>query len=350
MGENAQVNDDSTLPPGPDPTGVIESRLAEFPREALGHWPTPLEPCHRLREETGGPLVWLKRDDCSGLAFGGNKTRKLEFLLGAALVGGATGVVTFGALQSNHARQTAAACAQIGLPCDLILTEAVDRTTHHYRVSGNRLLDDLLGATVHVVADSDAANVRAAELRGADPGRFFIDAGDSSPVGVLGYVAASVELAAQLDDLGVDAQPVGAASSTGGTAAGLAIGLHHASIEAVVSAVAVYADADHTRRTIESLIAATSDLLGVDASPAKRLRVDDTMFGPGYGIETAESHAAIGLLARTEGVLLDPVYTAKAFAGLLAATDGMDPDRDMVFLHTGGQPGLFAYADAFLSG
>jgi D-cysteine desulfhydrase family pyridoxal phosphate-dependent enzyme len=326
---------------------VIASRLAGFPRESLGHWPTPLEPCHRLHDEIGGPLVWLKRDDCSGLAFGGNKTRKLEFLLGEARAGGATGVVTFGAIQSNHARQTAAACVRVGLPCDLILTEAVDRTTVHYQVSGNRLLDDLLGATAHVVGDSAAAGVRAAELADADPGRFFIDPGGSSSVGVLGYVAAAVELADQLGARGVDAQQVVVAASTGGTAAGLVIGLHHVSIDARVCAVAVYSDGDRTRDTIEELIVATSDLLGLPAPPSGRLTVDDTMFGPGYGIETAASHAAIEQLARTEGVLLDPVYTAKAFACLLSSMEGMDPDRDVIFLHTGGQPGLFAYADAF---
>jgi D-cysteine desulfhydrase family pyridoxal phosphate-dependent enzyme len=326
---------------------VIESRLAGFPRESLGHWPTPLEPCHRLHDEIGGPLVWLKRDDCSGLAFGGNKTRKLEFLLGEARAGGATGVVTFGALQSNHARQTAAACARVGLPCDLILTEAVDRTTVHYRTSGNRLLDDLLGAMVHVVADNDAAAVRAAELADADPGRFFIDPGGSSPTGALGYVAAAVELADQLGDRGVDAQRIVVAASTGGTAAGLEIGLHHVSVDTAVCAVAVYADGERTRDTIEELVVATSGLLGLAAPPPGRLTVDDTMFGPGYGIETAASHVAIELLARCEGVLLDPVYTAKAFAGLLASAGAMDPDRDVIFVHTGGQPGLFAYTDAF---
>ena len=115
--------------------------LGSFPRVALGHWPTPLEPCDRLRAERGGPRLWLKRDDCSGLAFGGNKTRKLEFLIGDAIAAKGSGVITFGALQSNHCRQTAAACARVGLPCHLILTEQVDRATVHYLASGNRMLD-----------------------------------------------------------------------------------------------------------------------------------------------------------------------------------------------------------------
>ncbi len=323
---------------------------AGFPRTPLGHWPTPLEPCHRLREELGGPLIWLKRDDCSGLALGGNKTRKLEFLLGEAREREATGVVTFGALQSNHARQTAAACARIGLPCDLVLTNAVDRATTHYRTSGNRMLDDVLGATVHEVADDEAAIMCAAELADADPDRYFIDPGGSNAVGALGYVAAAAELVGQLQAEGVEPAEVVVASSTGGTAAGLALGLHHGGCDASVRAVAVYADHDHTRGAIERLTIATSELLGVDPPPADGVVVVDRSLGEGYGIETAASHAVIGTLARTEGVLLDPVYTAKAFADLVDSLPGLDPAGDVVFVHTGGQPGLFAYVDSFAAG
>jgi L-cysteate sulfo-lyase len=322
--------------------------IESFPRVALGHWPTPLQPCHRLQAAAGGPLVWLKRDDCSGLAFGGNKTRKLEFLLGAVQAEASTGVVTFGALQSNHARQTAAACAKVGVPCSLILTEAVDRATTHYRISGNRLLDDIFGATVHVVADNDAALAMAFELAEEDPSRYFIDPGGSSPLGTLGYVDAAAELAGQLDHLNIDVSQVMVPASTGGTAAGLIVGLAHAQVDSVVCASAVYADADRTRSTIEGLIASTSELLGIDAPGTNRLRVDDSSLGLGYGIETTESHAAINGLARIEGVLLDPVYTAKAFATLLASMPAMDPDGNVVFVHTGGQPGLFAYADGFV--
>jgi D-cysteine desulfhydrase family pyridoxal phosphate-dependent enzyme len=323
------------------------SLLEPFPRVDLGHWPTPLEPCRRLQEDRGGPLIWLKRDDCSGLAFGGNKTRKLEFLLGEALARKASGVVTFGAIQSNHARQTAAACAHVGLPCDLVLTDAVDRPTDIYRSGGNRLLDDILGATVHLVADNDAALMRAGELAEADPGRYFIDPGGSSPTGALGYVAAALELTAQLGVAGLRPRELVVASSTGGTAAGLVVGLIAAGIDLPVTAVAVYADAAHTAGSIERLVGDTADLLSLDSSAAGAWRVDDRALGEGYGIETAGSHAAVLELARTEGVLLDPVYTAKAFASLLARTGDLDPGVDVVFLHTGGQPGVFAYADAF---
>ena len=168
--------------------------LDAFPRVALGHWPTPLEPADRLRARRGGSRVWLKRDDCSGLALGGNKTRKLEFLLGRALADGATGVITFGALQSNHCRQTAAACNRVGLPCHLILTTAVDRGDTHYTRSGNRMLDDVLGASVRVVADDDAAMVRCGELLAEDDALAVIGPGGSDATGTLGYVAAAREL------------------------------------------------------------------------------------------------------------------------------------------------------------
>lgn len=328
---------------GTDPNSL----LADVPRVELGHWPTPLEPCRRLQTEIGGPLVWLKRDDCSGLAFGGNKTRKLEFLLGEATAQGASGVVTFGAVQSNHARQTAAACAHIGLPCDLVLTDTVDRRTESYRASGNRLLDDVLGATVHLVADNDEALRVAGQLAETDPGRFFIDPGGSDPTGTLGYVAAAHELALQLEGASLQPRSLVVASSTGGTAAGLIVGLAAAGVDLPVTAVAVYADADHTRSVIERLVAETTERLGVELVSTGPWEVDGTALGDGYGIESPASHDAILALARAEGVLLDPVYTAKAFAAMLAATRDMDEGASVVFLHTGGQPGLFAYADAF---
>lgn len=320
--------------------------LAARPRVDLGYWPTPLEPADRLRAERGGPRVWLKRDDCSGLAFGGNKTRKLEFLLGAAVAERASGVISFGALQSNHCRQTAAACARVGLPCHLILTTPVDRSGPHYHGSGNRLLDGILGATVHVVADDDAAVVRCGELLDADGGLAVIGPGGSNAVGTLGYVAAGLELAAQLRDRSLRPDAIFVAASTGGTAAGLVVGLALAGMSVPVRAAAVYADAATTQTTIDRLVTEVVDLWGRPLDLTGRLTVDDGALGDGYGVETAPSHAAIGLLARTEGVLLDPVYTAKAFA-LLLETDDIDDAADVVFVHTGGQVGLFAYADAF---
>ena len=320
-------------------TGLLD----RFPRVALGHWPTPLERADRLSAATGGD-IWLKRDDCSGLALGGNKTRKLELLGAEAVARGCDALVTGGGPQSNHARQTAAACARLGLTCDLVLVRAVDRSDDHYLRSGNLLLDGLLGATVHLVDDDDAAFERFAELF-ADEGRhlYGIGPGGSDPVGTLGYVAAGLELAGQCATGGPDVGRVVVAASTAGTASGLVLGLAAADVDAVVDVACVYADATHTAETIRGLLAGTADLLGVPVPGDDRWTITDTTFGPGYGIPTPEGRAAIDLLATTEGVLLDPVYTAKAMAHLLATVD----DRPTVFLHTGGAPGLFAYTPAF---
>ncbi len=329
--------------------------LAAAPRLPLGHWPTPLEPCHRLRDAVGGPLVWLKRDDCSGLAIGGNKTRKLEYLLGAAIADGCSGVITFGALQSNHARQTAAACARAGLTCDLILTRAVDRSDEHYLHSGNLLLDHLLGAAVHVVEDPDAAFVLFAELleSAAAEGRqlYGFGPGGSDAVGTLGYVRAALELAAQARDLELNVQELDVAASTAGTAAGLAIGTALAEWHVRIEVACVYHSASETAAELGGLVQATATALGGLSEGRARYRTDDAPLGPGYGIPTPAGQGAIELLARTEGVLLDPVYTAKAFGHLLSriASGELDDDEDVVFVHTGGSPGLFAYAPEWAS-
>lgn len=315
-----------------------DPRLAAYPRVELGHWPTPLQHLDRHG-------FWVKRDDCSGLALGGNKTRKLEYLLGRARAEGADGVVTFGALQSNHARQTAAACARLGLTCDLVLARAVDRTDDHYLRSGNLLLDGLLGATVHAVDDPDAAFTRFAELVGeaeaAGRHLFGILPGGSDETGVLGYVDGALELAGQAAEAGLDLRRVVVAASTAGTAAGLVLGLAVAGVDAVVDAVCVYEPAEATGAALAGLVAAGAGVLGIPVPDAARWRVTDAALGGGYGVPTGEGLAAISLLARTEGLLLDPVYTGKAVAHLLAT-----PAEGTVLVHTGGAPGLFAYTPA----
>ncbi len=328
--------------------------LPRFPRADLGFWPTPLTRATRLEAAMlDVPQIWIKREDCSGLAIGGNKTRKLEFLLGQAIADGCTGAVTFGALQSNHARQTAAACARLDLTCDLILVRAVARTDDHYLRSGNRLLDDLLGATVHEVADDDEAFALFASLLDAAEaeGRslYGIGPGGSDPVGTLGYVSAAMELVAQAEVAEIDLGRVVVAASTAGTASGLILGLAAAGVDAVVDVACVYADADHTAATIRGLLASTAELLETDVPDDDRWTITDATFGPGYGIPTPAAQAAIGLFARTEGLLLDPVYTGKAAAHLLASisANASSTERAVVFVHTGGSPGLFAYAPEF---
>jgi D-cysteine desulfhydrase family pyridoxal phosphate-dependent enzyme len=326
--------------------------LASQPRAVLGHWPTPLQPADRLRGVIGGPRIWLKRDDCTGLAVGGNKTRKLEYLLGKALAEGADTVITYGALQSNHARQTAAACAKLGLRCELILTRLVDRADAFYEQSGNRLLDGILGARVHECADADEAIARTVALHDEAPaeGRttFTVVGGGSDATGALGYVHAALELAAQAGEQGVDVGRIVVAASTAGTAAGLAVGSVVAGLDATIDVACVLAPVAETAPLVYRLGAEVAELLG--AADAKvPLAIADTTLGAGYGIPNPATLDAVELLARTEGVLLDPVYTGKAFEHLLAevAAGQLDPDRDVVFVHTGGSPGLFAYTPEF---
>lgn len=342
------------------PIEAARARLARFPRVPLAPLPTPFEPADRLRDAIGGPRIWLKRDDLTGLALGGNKTRKLEFLLGRALADGVDTVITFGALQSNHARQTAAACARLGLRCELVLARLVDRTDDHYLRSGNRLLDDVLGARVHVVdtAEEQAAVGERLLAEAAADGRTVrsIPSGGSDAVGILGYAAAMVELAADVAAVASAGQVarIVAATSTAGTVAGLVLGaglLHAAGATwaPTVDAACVLAPRADTEPLLRGLVAEGIAALDLDGeADVGRWTLTDRTLGAGYGIPGPGTLHAVELLARTEGVLLDPVYTGKAFEHLVRAVaeDELDPDADVVFLHTGGAPGLFAYADA----
>ncbi|MET0235106.1 MAG: D-cysteine desulfhydrase family protein [Kibdelosporangium sp.] len=318
------------------------------PRIVLGHWPSPVDDCPRLTEALGGPRILVKRDDVNGPGVGGNKLRKLEFLLGAAVAEGADTIVTFGAVQSNHARQTAAACARLGLRCELVLTKAVPMSGEAYDQSGNILLDHLYGAHVHLCADDQetAAAYERVVAAAAAEGRktTVVPVGGSNAVGALGYVAAAAELRAQLADLHVDRIVAPVASA--GTAAGLATGiaLLDWQIElygACVSHPAAESDAD-----IRRLSGETAALLGVPAPGLDHVRLADSTIGPGYGVPTAQMWEALRLFARTEGITLDPVYSGKAAAALVEAvrTGLIGADETIVFVHTGGLPSLFAYA------
>ncbi len=319
-------------------------------RLRLAHLPTPLEPLERLSRKLGGPRIWVKRDDLTGLAGGGNKTRKLEFLLGDALDQGADTVMTAGAVQSNHARQTAAACARLGLGCELFLKEAAPGRGDSYGRSGNVLLDQILGAKVHILPGASnpetAMEARAEALRREGRRPYAIPVGGSNAVGALGYVECARELFAQAKGISLEIDTVVHASASHGTQAGLAVGLAVAGVEARLFGVGVSGTASQARTNIERIAAATCEGLG---SPRRfaEIEVDDRFVGEGYGIPTPEGLAAIRLLARLEGLLLDPVYTAKAMAGLVAMIrEGRFSDeQNVVFLHTGGWPALFAYEE-----
>lgn len=332
--------------------------ISDFPRIAMGHLPTPLEPMPRLGAEIDCASLYIKRDDCTGLAIGGNKTRKLEFLVGEALEQGAHTLLGFGALQSNHARQTAAAAARVGMRCRLVLLDLVQYREPAYDVSGNLLLDQLLGADVQIAKNDTEAAAAARRVMEEESaaGRkvYVIPTGGSNAVGALGYVECARELIAQSEELGFSIDTVITGTSSAGTQAGLVAGFAALGAEVRVLGINVYKP-DHAalEAVLAGLVDEVTSKIEIPKVAKSALQVRHEFLGDGYGIPTEGMHEAVGLLARSEGILLDPVYTGKAMAGLITLVrDGelgtrADGDgRAIVFLHTGGTPGLFAYRDA----
>jgi L-cysteate sulfo-lyase len=329
--------------------------LARFPRYSLGHFPTPLEPMTRLtgylRESTSSvPNLWIKRDDCTGLATGGNKTRKLEYLLGEAIAENADVLISQGATQSNHARQTAAAAARAGMGCKLLLEKRVDRD-EEYEQSGNVLLDELLGAEIvqRAAAGTDmqaAMESLAEQLRAEGHRPYVIPGGGSNPTGALGYVGCAQEL--ETADLAAD-WIVHATGSTG-TQAGLLAGLTAMSSRTRVLGVSVRQKEDHQIDAVHDLAIRTAAKIDCAGAVSRdSVLVDDRWVGGGYGVPTDSMVDAVRLLAEMEGILLDPVYSGKGFAGLLGnIREGrFAQDENVVFVHTGGSAGLFGYRSAF---
>ena len=326
----------------------------DLPRVTLGHLPTPLEPLASLQPTPTGPRVWVKRDDCTGLAFGGNKTRKLEYLLADAEQQGATAIVTFGALQSNHARHTAAACARRGLECALILRDAVGRQVDDYARNANLLYDDLFGAAVHrVPRDSTPEGMLKtvlSELAEAGHRPYVVPTGGSSEVGALGYARCALEIAAEFKARGLYPGAVIHATSTGGTQGGLVAGFRYAGLATRVLGINVYkTDSAAIAAEVKTLGQAVLDRL----DPTLRLtdkdvEVLDGFLGEGYGKPTAAMVQALRRLASKEGLLFDPVYSGKALAGLLALLEADRLSDDVVFIHTGGAAALPVYASEFL--
>ncbi len=328
--------------------------LSRFPRLPLGHLPTPLERMDRLRAALGPecPTLYVKRDDCTGLATGGNKTRKLEFLMGDALAQGAGAIVTFGAIQSNHARQTAAAAAKLGLPCDLILLDMVAKNQEAYLRSGNVLIDRLLGARVHAVhADQSQAILAEVTAEHAHAGRkvYVVPIGGSNAVGSLGYVAAFGEIDAQARAQGLKIDAIVHGTSSGGTQAGLIVGAALADSATRIMGVNVYKKSGtDIAGGVHALALETMQLLDGDLDLVTQyLHVIDGYQGEAYGQPTDGMLEAVLLVAQAEGLLLDPVYSGKAMAGLIGHVRKrkFTPDQTVVFLHTGGTAALPAYAD-----
>ncbi|MGI9302331.1 MAG: D-cysteine desulfhydrase family protein [Gammaproteobacteria bacterium] len=325
-----------------------------WPHVSLGHFPTPLEPLDRLSRELGGPRLLLKRDDCTGLALGGNKTRKLEFLLADALRQDADTVITAGGLQSNHVRQTAAAANKLGLRCHLVLQPYVNRHDDFYMESGNLLLDGLLEATPHFCAaevSRDSEMERIANVlreNGATP--YIIPGGGSNAVGGLGYAAATEEIMLQGGERGYDISSVVVPCSSGGTQGGLVAGFAKTGDAVDVIGVDVEKPGEALKRKVLEVATGTAGLLGLENTDlAGRLKLLSAYAGEGYGVPTVSMVEALRMLARLEGIVLDPVYSGKAMAGLidLVRKRELPPDRDTVFIHTGGVPALFAYTPLF---
>lgn len=328
--------------------------LESFPRVRLGHTPTPLEALPRLSGLVGAN-IFVKRDDCTGLALGGNKARKLDFLLGEALQRGADTVLTCGAMQSNHARQTAAAAARLGLRCVVLLEEKFVGLGEAYRASGNALLDHILGASVQVFPEgTDLAAqlpIAAERVRAEGGSPYVIPVGGSNPVGTLGYIECAAEIVEQARAMQLRIDHVVHASGSAGTQAGLVLGFALQGTDIPVLGVSVGAGQDVQERKVHALAAATADRFALPSSVLHpgRIVVDATHVGPGYGHPTEAMHEALLMAARTEALLLDPVYTGKAMAALIAHTRSGRFQRgdNIVFVHTGGAAGLFGYAAAF---
>lgn len=326
--------------------------LARFARRHYTEGRTPLQPLPRLSAALGGPEIWIKRDDLTGLGAGGNKTRKLEFLVADALEQGADVLVTTGAPQSNHCRLTLAAAAKEGLRCRLLIEERVPGSYDAHDV-GNALLFELMGVDqIEVVpAGSDLMAgmqrmAEAAEAQGRKP--YLIPGGGSNALGSLGYVACAEETLQQAFEAGVAFDHVVCASGSGGTHAGLLAGLHGTNANVPLTGISVRAERGPQEEKIWRLAQAACDLAGVRSDvPEEAVVVRDDQVGPGYSLPTEAMRDAVQLFARTEAILLDPVYTGKTAAGLIAmVVDGsLGDDERVLFVHTGGSPALHAYPE-----
>lgn len=329
-------------------------KLTTFPRVRITHSPTPLEFMPRLTEALGGPNLYIKRDDCTGLGTGGNKTRKLEFLMGEAQAQKADVIITQGATQSNHARQTVAIAAKMGMQCEILLENRTGFTQPEYKHSGNVFLDVLYGGHVQEYpggTDMNAAMATVADqLRAKGKRPYIIPGGGSNAVGALGYVVCALEMVDQFNTLGLNVDHVVHATGSAGTQAGLVAGLQGSRSLIPVLGIGVRAPQAAQEQSVYNLAVKTAELLGVPGSVSRESVVANCNYvGDGYGVPTPGMVEAVTMLARLEGILLDPVYSGKGMAGLidLCRKGVFKKGQNIVFLHTGGAVGLYGYTHAF---
>lgn len=326
--------------------------LSDYPRVPLAHLPTPLEFLPRLTKHLGGPNVYVKRDDCTGLGTGGNKTRKLEFLMADAIKKKADVIITQGAVQSNHARQTAAAAAKIGMKCELVFEKRVADATTAYKESGNVFLDKLFGANIHEVANGSDMTKEMEDLsdqlreKGSSP--YIIPGGGSNPIGALGYVDCVIELIAQAKSKDITFDSIIMSTGSAGTQAGLVVGSKITKSNIPVLGIGVNAPKEAQEEKVFKLASDLSDFMGLPSLVSRDDVVANCDYvGDGYGIPTPEMNKALLQLARLEGLLFDPVYSGKGLAGMidLIGKGYFENQKNIVFIHTGGAAGLFAYHD-----
>jgi L-cysteate sulfo-lyase len=331
---------------------ILASKLSVFPRLGLANLPTPLEPMKRLTTYLGGPRLWVKREDATGLDFGGNKLRKLDYVLHEAVASNADVLVSGGVVQSNSQRQVAAAAAKLGMDCHLAVYHGrLAPPTPEYETSGNALLNRLFGAHLHDVPWSGNRNAAIEDLgdqlgkEGRRP--YFVPYGVSNPLGAIAYASTIVEIAEQSRALGI--RPVAIVHCTGsaGTQAGLVVGASVAMPETRIVGIDIDAEPERVRADVIAYARAAADLIGASIDE-NDVEVVAGHAGPAYGVPHAATIEAIKLAGALEALLVDPVYSGKGLAGLIALVRAgrWKPEADVIFIHTGGAPALFAYQSA----
>jgi len=328
---------------------------SRFPRLHFAHLPTPLEPMQRISKALGGPNLWIKRDDCTGLSSGGNKTRKLEFLMADAVERKADCIITQGATQSNHARQTCAIAGKLGLACHILLEDRTGYEDEAYTLNGNVLLDQLHGATISKRPAGKDMNQAMEDLAQSlrDDGKqpYIIPGGGSNEIGALGYVNAAIELTTQANDRSLRIDHVVHATGSAGTQAGLVLGMEGINSGIAVYGVGVRAPKEKQEQMIYDLAQRTAVYMGLNPEIVAREKVvaNSDYVGDGYGLPTSSMVEAVKMLAQYEGILLDPVYSGKGFAGLvdLIRKGHFKKGENVVFVHTGGSISLFGYPNTF---
>jgi D-cysteine desulfhydrase len=329
--------------------------LAQFPRRRYTHAPTPIEKLSKLTAELGGPSIYIKRDDLLGLAGGGSKTRKLEFVVADALSKGADTLITCGAIQSNHCRLTLAAAIKEGLKCRLVLQERVPKT-YNAKATGNNLLYRLMGAEeIRVIpGESDMMlEMQKVAHQLAEQGRkaYIIPSGASNPIGATGYVACAEEILSQTFEMGLNIDHVICASGSGGTHAGLLVGFYGNNSNIPTIGINVSRRKEAQEKHVYDLVQRTAVHVGIKREiPREAVVCFEDYVGPGYSLPTDQMVEALRTLAKMEAILLDPVYTGKVMAGLmdLVRRGYFRPNENILFIHTGGLPALYVYSNTFL--